>query len=130
MEVQKQLEQVIVDYVARVDWVSFAELPRGIANTWKHEVPLPELEGDSAIRWGEDSLGIVVWTGLSVILSEAIIALLLAKTLHLHPSQVLTYMIDGACLTLPIAKRIPKEGYRDLHWLPCTLRVVPQAKPR
>ncbi len=113
------LEAAIVDLVARLDYVSFAELPRRLAEAGFAE---SRLKGDSTLELPGN---IILWCGLSAELVDAIRALLDSKRLHLHPASTLVYIIDGVALRLPVAKRLPKEGYRKSHWLPVCLRVVP-----
>ena len=67
---------------------------------------------------------IVLWSGLSIELVDAIQSLLDSEQVFLHPVSVLVYMADGAALRLPLAQRVPPGGYRKPHWLPTCLRTV------
>jgi hypothetical protein len=42
--------------------------------------------------------------------------------LDIAPAAWLVYAIDGGLLRLPIAKRVPKAGYKTEHWLPVCFR--------
>jgi hypothetical protein len=46
---------------------------------------------------------------------------------HFMPSTwgILAYMTDGAPLIdLPLIKRIPRDGYKTLHWTPVMIKAV------
>jgi hypothetical protein len=58
---------------------------------------------------------------------DALQALFNAGECHLIPaSSPLIYLIDGVSLALPIAKR--RGHYKELHWLPCILKIGPDPK--
>lgn len=42
--------------------------------------------------------------------------------LDIAPAAWLVYAMDGGLLSLPLAKRIPKGGYKSEHWLPVCFR--------
>lgn len=110
------LGDAILDIVRRVDWASFAELPRRLA-----EARYTNAAGDATIELPGN---IVLWSGLSIELVDAIQSLLDSEQVFLHPVSVLVYMADGAALRLPLAQRVPPGGYRSPHWLPACLRTV------
>ena len=111
------LDQAILDIVRRIDWVSFAELPRRLEEAGHHDI-----KGDMALEIQSNA---IVWAGFSAAMVDALRRLLSSKRLFLHPASTLTYLVDGMLLTLPVAKRPPAGGYKSPHWLPCCLRVVP-----
>jgi hypothetical protein len=49
----------------------------------------------------------------------------IAPLVDLEPCHLLVYLMDGAVLQLPLAKRPPKNGYRKLHWAPAVLNAKP-----
>ncbi len=112
------LQAAIVGIVRQWDFVSFAELPRRLADAGC----TIDTEGDSTI---ELPGRIVLWSGLSIELVDAILGLLHAEELFLHPTTMLTYLGDGWLLNLPLAKRPSASGYKQPRWLPCVLRLVP-----
>lgn len=68
---------------------------------------------------------VVLWAGLGDELADLLSRLLEEERLFLHPANLYSYLWDGVCLNLPLAKRIPKNGYKTPHWLPCCLKTVP-----
>ena len=110
------LRAAILDIVRRVDWVTFAELPRRLA-----EVGHVNTRGMSSLELPGN---IVLWRGLSADLVDAIRSLLEAKEIFLHPVELFIYRVDGAVLPFPLARRPPRGGYRKPHWAPVCLRPV------
>jgi hypothetical protein len=102
-----------IDVPALIQWrgngLTFVELLRY----------LPYLKGDYSFWIGNNS--IVAWIGVSQECIHALQALLSSEQISLHPSQPLTYYIDGCALTLPLAKSARK--YKKPHWLPVTFSV-------
>lgn len=118
------LAGAIVAYVAAYDWVTFPELMR------KLEPHVPGgVRGQWAICSPQDE-NVILWTGMSEVFQHAIRDLLAARRLFFHPAQLLTYLIDGGLLRLPVAKRLPKGGYKAPHWVPVCLRTVPPREQR
>ena len=102
----------ILWYVENYDWVTFAELQHRYGT---------QAKGGHAIYLNN----IVLWVNLSEQLATAITSLLEEKSIHAHPASFLAYMVDGAYLTLPLAKHPPKRGYKKDHWLPVCFRSGP-----
>ena len=65
---------------------------------------------------------ILLWNGLSEITYKAIADLWNEGKIKATPTHYLTYMADGKCLRLPIARR--PYHYKKLHWLPIAFDVV------
>ncbi len=121
------LKRVIVEVAQRRVWLSFAELPGCIAGGWDatRDGPALDLRGHSCI---EIAPNVLLWSGMSEQLAEAVLGLIREKRLFTHPSCALTYLIDGGGLALPIPKRSPPPGgLKKLHWIPTCLRLVPMA---
>lgn len=108
------LAGAIEKYVRSFDWVTFAELVRLLE-------PYAEVRGDLAIISPQDP-NIIIWAGLSETFIDVLATLLRGHRICYAPASVLAYAIDGAISTLPVVKRPPKRGYKDLHWLPVCLR--------
>lgn len=111
----QQLMEDILWYVQHYDWVSLVELAHRYGDLGK---------GDHSLTI-EPSLNIILWTGMSEKLVTAIIQLVHNREIHIHPGSFLAYMIDGGGLRLPLAKRAPKGGYKEPHWLPVSIRNGP-----
>jgi hypothetical protein len=43
---------------------------------------------------------------------------------RIMPTPVLTYLIDGVTLNMPLAARPPAGGYKKPHWAPAVLNFV------
>lgn len=113
-----RLADAIEAYVRQYDWVTFVELGRRLD-------PYFDLKGSWAL---EVAPNVILWLGMSQQFVDAVEELRHAKRVWAWPSSFLTYMIDGGGLKLPLAKRIPKTGYKKERWLPVTLRVHEFAK--
>ncbi|HHY66000.1 MAG TPA: hypothetical protein GX517_02150 [Alicyclobacillus sp.] len=48
--------------------------------------------------------------------------LLEEERLFLYPANVCLYLWGRFSLNLPLAKRIPKNGYKSPYWLSCRLK--------
>lgn len=66
---------------------------------------------------------ILMWTGMSELLAEAVSELLESHQLYTHSANQLTYLADGGGLTLPLAK--DARQYQKPHWFPVTLDKSP-----
>lgn len=110
-----RLDDAIVEYVRRMDWVSFPELERNLK-------PYLDCRGDWALTTKENS-NVIFWCGMSRPFFDLISGLLTAQRVHLHQASMLTYMIDGGMLKMPLVKSV--KPYKTPHWLPVCLRVVP-----
>lgn len=99
-------------YIRTTDYVSFAELERWLTDRGV------DVAGDYAI---EPLHNVIIWGGVSKQFCD--IFFRLRPHLHLEPcSSLLVYMIDGKLMRFPVARRPPRNGYKDPHWLPVTLR--------
>lgn len=81
-------------------------------------------EGDQALFLPGDR-NIVLWVGVTQQVVDVVNELLTAKLAHLHPTQPLTYFIDGQVPTFPVAQRPPAGGYKEPHWAPVVINAGP-----
>lgn len=115
-----RLADAIEAYVKQYDWVTFPELQRRLE-------PFAEVEGTMALELVPN---VVLWVGMSEPFADAIQQLQREKRIWPWPTSALTYMIDGGMLKIPIAKRLPKGGYKHERWLPVCFRILdPGTKP-
>lgn len=84
--------------------VSFAEIMQCVGEPAK---------GDLAL---EIAPNVILWSGMSKDLVDA--CALLRDKIEPCTASVIVYYIDGAALSLPIAKQLRKQGYKKPHWLP------------
>lgn len=66
---------------------------------------------------------VVLWSGMSIEFASALRDERIRDALEIAPTPLLVYLADGKVLNLPIAKRPPRNGYREPHWAPVTLRL-------
>lgn len=108
----EEMKEDLLRYVEYYDWVSIAELTH-----WYDD----QAKGD--YQWvTESDDNMIFYAGLSEKLISALRELLREKKVHLHPASLLTYLVDGGMLKLPLARKPPRGGYKELHWLPICLR--------
>lgn len=113
------LRAAIVEYIREFDWVTFPELQR------KFE-PYMNVRGHTGILL--ENKNIVFWGGLSQELADLIMALDADGAIRYEPASPLAYLVDGGLLTLPLARRPPRNGYKKLHWLPVCLRLEDECR--
>lgn len=77
-----------------------------------------DTDGDLAVGPIDACPNLYAWIGMSRDFVEIMKAVQGDGRVEIHSSSVLTYMFDGRALTLPIAKKPPKNGYREPHWAP------------
>ncbi|SRR4051812_3212856 len=92
------------------DNVTFAEL---------HEID--GFSGEFEICINIDTVAnIILWSGMSQEAVDAIETIRQEGEYDLVPTPILTYLIDGRCLSYPLAKS--RRRYKKPHWLPCVFR--------
>lgn len=94
--------------------VTFCELRRILEN---HHIPA---HGDTCMQIGDTN--VVLWAGMSPEFSDTATVLYNHPDMELAATQPLLYMIEGGMLTLPIAKRPPRGGYKHPRWLPVVFK--------
>lgn len=115
-----RLADAIEAYVKAYDWVTFPELERRLG-------PFVEVAGPLSL---EIAPNVILWAHMSEAFVDAVIELQDARRVWAWPASTLTYMIDGGMLKLPVAKRLPKAGYKKKRWLPVCLRIAAPPKGR
>ena len=107
----KALEQRILAKVEAYDYVTLAELDREIEGfSGEYSFANPNMIERNITHWGVSEEAFLALQGL-----------LADKKVFMDATNWLTYMLDGATLELPIAKRVD-HTYKKLHWLPVVLR--------
>lgn len=109
-----RLADAIEEFIRRYDWVTFPELQRRLE-------PFAEVRGNVALELAPN---LILWAGMSEAFADTVQQLRSEKRIWSWPTVWLTYFLDGGALKMPIAKRIPKGGYKTERWLPVCLRVV------
>ena len=104
------LKERVLAFVRERDSVSFAELAREFVEF---------REGEHAVCMGAGA-NVVLWMGLTEEASVAFDLLRRESSVVTLPTTVLTYVVDGHMLKLPIAKTT--RPYKTLHWMPVVLR--------
>jgi hypothetical protein len=102
----------VAEFVEYWRYVTMAEI-----SDWAGD----EGKGDATMWWtnANNSLkNCVLWANVSRELAAVLQQVQQEKLIHPHEGQELTYLLDGKRLDLPIAKKPPKNGYKEPHWLP------------
>ena len=116
------LKDALVEFVRERDWVTPVEIQQ------RFEAYFPV---HGTFDWVNGThRNVIFWVGLSEELADAIIDLLRARRLFMHPASWWTYCADGVLLNLPLVKCVPPGGYKRPHWAPTALRVVPMDNGR
>lgn len=112
------LEQFIKDQ----DWVTMVEIGQFLTGC--------SIDTKGNLEWGIDDLNLVFWAGMSDEFCDIMAELKDRKTTQMEATNPMTYLIDGAMLSLPLAKRPPRQGYKDPHWAPICFRHKDRLKPK
>ena len=98
--------QAAVDFIRRRRNVTFVEL--GNAFPWI-------VGGDGVLRAHGN---VVLWTGISEEGETFLFCDEVGKQIKTEACSPMLYLFDGCCLKLPIAKRVPRGGYKKPRWAP------------
>lgn len=107
----EQLKAKILNYVAKHEHTSFAELDQ--IEGFSGGVWACFMGGENNLLWWRMSdIGIAAWTELQD-----------ERLVRLHPCDVFIYLVDnGAIPPFPVARRAPPaSGFKKVHWFPSTI---------
>ena len=113
------LKAALVALVRDRDHVSFIEVERLFG-------PYMPTEGEHALEpipAGGKSVNIIVWLGMSQQFFDLIRECLSEGLIRIVPCPFWIYVIDGKVPSLPVARRVPKGGYKEPHWAPGVMRL-------
>jgi hypothetical protein len=113
---EQSLREQLIEKVKGYGHVSFAELTHKF---------FPEHQGDQKLELA-DYENVLLWTGMSPELVDAVCSAVAAGEVHLWPATDFTYAMDGASLNLPEAKRL--QAYKEPHWVKMCLHHEPCAE--
>jgi len=116
---EKQMREIIYSYVHKVRGVTFVEIEKQLAKAGL------DYKGDRVFCSAFDE-NIVFWMGANDDFINALVELVNSGDIYAVEVHPLIYLIDGKMLTLPIAKRPPKAGYKEPHWMPVVLNPGPR----
>jgi len=111
----------LLAYIRTHDYVTFAEMPKVLA-------PFMETQGQVAAE-APQVPNLILWAGMSQAWVETLDALFAAHLIWQEPCSLTSYLIDGAMLTFPLAKRPPTGGYATPHWGPVCVRPIEHLRP-
>ena len=100
------MKQEILEYIQQYRGVTFVELEKLLGDAVKGE----------GLLVMTDYPNIVLWDCVNEEFIATIRELLTEKKIVAKPTVLLTYLIDGKMLRLPIAKKC--YPYKTLRWLP------------
>lgn len=72
----------------------------------------------------EFALNCFIWFGMSEEMAEILQALLRDEEVDIKQTCLLVYFCDGSVPNVPMAKRIPKAGYKKPRWIPVVFNPV------
>jgi hypothetical protein len=108
MGTMSPMAEKILELVTSYKHVTFAELDRKIEGFSGGNL---EIGIDN-----EQASNIILWQGLTEEAVDALEELRQAKKIHQIPTIMLTYLVDGKALRLPLVKR--PQHYKEPHWAP------------
>jgi hypothetical protein len=107
----KEMKDKILQLIKDHHFVSFAQLQNCLGE---------ESKGDLSMELPAGS-NIFIWQGVSRAFVNALVEL--ESEIVPTPCRNAIYMIDGMVPLLPIARTLPKNGYKEAHWLPVVWRL-------
>jgi len=96
------------------DWVTYAEIEQVLA-------PYIQVAGNGGVAMG-DFANVALWGGVSRVFVDTVNEVLRTQLVRRQPVSVMSYLLDGTYLTLPLAKRL--RAYAKPHWLPVCFRPI------
>lgn len=112
-----QLKAGIVEFVRTYGDVLLPELAAAME-------PFMEIAGDQGMAVRSNP-NVVIWTGLSQTLCEALCELIASKRLYVHPTDIERYTSIKKGVRLPVLKELSDEKIPRATWLPSALRTAP-----
>lgn len=115
MEKEKvqQMADAILELVTERETVTFAELVNYISG----------FSGEYQLSHGRPN--VVIWPSASETAADALNQLRAENKIFMHPANILSYICDGVVPNMPVAKRIPNNGYKKPRWLPVCFCTYP-----
>lgn len=112
------MKEKILKFIRENEHVTYVELERLFErNNYNYK-------GDFQSS-SDSNPNVIFWTGWSTEAFGLIHELVEEKKIERCVTDMLTYLIDGKCPTLPIVKKdIEKYTYKNLHWLPIVFNPV------
>ncbi len=102
----EEMAKKIEDHVKEYKHVSFVEIMRLFGQ---------EAKGDYCM---EILPNCILWSGMSMELVDAINDCLIRGTIVPKGTSLMVYFVDGMFPKWPLAKRLPKNGFKTPHWVP------------
>lgn len=113
MDKAKARKAVIELFRKTPNGVSFVEIERALEDAGINP------KGSYALV--NDRLNVALWVNVTEEFIELYKELVTEGIIRARPANPMIYFIDGKVPSLPIAKRIPNNGYKELHWMPMEL---------
>lgn len=114
---KEEVKRAILDYISKNNYVSYAELE------WFFTEKQIPFKGDLDVLSGKCE-HVVFWCGWSKEIFDVFGELIKEGKIHREPTQLLTYLIDGKTLDMPLVKRFWQ--YKTDHWLPTVFCIGPE----
>jgi hypothetical protein len=114
--------QACLDKIRRDRHVSFPELARVLT---AHGV---DPRGDLGMET-QAAPNTYIWAGMSEAFYRVVDQLDEADLIEYASVSPLAYLVDGSMLRMPLAKKPPRAGYKEPHWLPVVINPTDKAAP-
>lgn len=82
-------------------------------------------KGDQEISY-TGCKNVIIWYGVTEKTARGLMGLMKDRRIVLIPTNAMLYVIDGMLPNIPIAKRVPKNGYKTPHWVPMVISTLKQ----
>lgn len=111
------------DEMRRIIWLETRTLGGGVTFVELHRALTDSMEG----KWCLCSTAhpnIIIWVGVNQDFIDALQELMTEGKIEMRSTAMLTYLVDGESLSLPLATR--SYNYKKPHWLPMCVNLAPE----
>jgi hypothetical protein len=135
----QEIDDLVVSQIKRYGDITFPKLMEFVDNATDID-PYGELsmwlDGDGTVL--PNDMNLLLWNGMSKEFINLWDRLYVSRNkgrIELYEmGELETFLVHGfdgsPMLKLPIAKRVPKRGYKKPRWLPCIIKPFPPRDPR
>lgn len=98
---------------------TFAEMEDILVSVYK--MPVKRDDGFVSDIFLNDWSNVLLWIAATPEMADVFHDVIGDDRVEMKPTVPLLYMMDGKVLTIPLAKRVPKLGYKNPRWLPVVI---------
>ncbi len=98
---------------------TFAELEGVLGSVYG----MPKKRDDGFVTdiFVDDWSNVIVWTASTPERGRVLSSVIRDERVEMKQTVPFLYIMDGMVLTTPLAKRVPKSGYKSIRWLPVVI---------